>query len=165
MSLSESVESTLSELLREAVQLRFETEIPNSGAGPLEVLESLLDCRRRADRIENLYFKAVNIKGKLIRRASIDAAQADDEWAKSIVKTKNSPISRGDSFTGPRERYAEADLEILEFKRQARKSTELLKLAEETVDIIKTSLNGINNTRQDHLSWIRSLQFQSTLEQ
>src|SRR6185503_4823364 len=146
------------------ISLRFDSELPHSGAGPLEVLESLLECRKKADRLEGLYYKTLNLKGKLARKAALDIAEADDQWASALVQIKNSPIYKGDTFSGPRERYAEADLETFEIRRKARKSKELLSLAEEILDIVKTALRGLNDTRQDHLSWIRSLQFQSTLE-
>lgn len=166
MSLSESeIIEALAGLKREAVSLRFDAELPASSAGPLEVLESLLECRRRADRIENMYLRALTIKGSISRRTALDSAEAEEQWAEAIVKLKNSPVNKGDSFSGPRERYAEADLATLEAKRRARKSAELLNLADETVDVIRTTLTGLNNTRQDHLSWIRSLQFVSALEQ
>lgn len=166
MSLSDvELGETLAGLMREAVSLRFDAELPGSSAGPLEVLESLLDCRRRADRLENLYVRALTIRGSISRRSALDSAEADDEWAQAITKLKNSSVGRGDSFSGPRERYAEADLATLEYKRKARKSADLLKLADEIVDVIRTTLTGLNNTRQDHISWIRSLQFMSTLEQ
>lgn len=166
MSLSESdIIDTLSGLMREAVSLRFDAELPSSSAGPLEVLESLLECRKRADRVENLYVRALTIRGSISRRSALDSAEADEQWAEAIVRFKNSSVSRGDSFSGPRERYAEADLATLEHKRKARKSAELLNLADETVDVIRTTLTGLNNTRQDHISWIRSIQFVSALEQ
>ena len=151
-------------LMQEAIALRFKEEIPHSAAGPQEVLESLLSCRLRADRIEGIYLRVLNIRGSLFRRNEVSKAEADDQWAAAIVKLKNSSVQRGDSFSGPRERYAEADLETLSFKREARKAAELLDLAEEALNIIRTVLKGINDTRQDHISWIRSLNFQSNLE-
>lgn len=155
----------LASLMKEAVTLRFEESIPPSGAGPQEVLESLLACRRRADRLEGLYLRTLNIRGQLSRIAYLDKVEAEEEWATSLVKIKNSPAYRGENFSGPRERYAEADLETLEYKRKSHKSSELLEIANEAVDIIRTALRGLNDTRQDHNSWIRSLHFQSTLEQ
>lgn len=163
MSLSD-VSETISALIREAVALRFEASLPQSGAGPLEVLESLLECRRRADRLEGLYIRSLTIKANLSRRVAVDNAEVDDQWAEALIRVRNSPIYKGDSYAGPREKYAEADLATLELKRKARKSAELLNLADEAVDVIRTTLTGLNNTRQDHISWIRSLQFMSTLE-
>jgi hypothetical protein len=166
MSLSDpsTVAETLASLMKEALSLRFQGELPGAQAGPLEVLESLLECRKKADRVEGLYLQALTIKGTLSRRSALHNAEAEDEWAEALIKVRNSPIYKQDSFAGPREKYAEADLATLEFKRQARKSAELLSLADEAVDVIRTTLTGLNNTRQDHISWIRSLQFMSTLE-
>lgn len=166
MSLSDpsTVAETLASLMKEAVSLRFQGQLPGSQAGPLEVLESLLECRKRADRIEGLYLQALTIKGTLSRRSALDKAEADDEWAESLIRVRNSPTYKSNSYAGPREKYAEADLETLDQRRKARKSGELLSLADEAVDVIRTTLTGLNNTRQDHISWIRSLQFMSTLE-
>lgn len=159
------VRDTLHNLSQEAIKLRFMGSFPDSSASPGQILHYLIDSRQRADRVEGIYVKLLSIRGELARRSSAVNAMADEAWVTALTSVKRSTVSvREDSFSAPRERYADADLATLTEKRAARKATELLLVAEESSDIVKTALKGLNDTINDLKVWIRSLQFQSHLE-
>jgi hypothetical protein len=158
------VEQKLAELLTEALSLRAASSIPYSDASPQVVLNSLLDNRQRVDRLEGIYLQVVQIRARLSRRTASTRAEADDAWAQSVVSMKSQGARSRDQYEGPRERYAEADLATLDLKRKVRKAEELLDIAVEADDVIKTALRGLNEVIQDHRIWLRSLQFQTYLE-
>lgn len=160
----EEVEKKLAELLTEALSLRTASSIPYSEASPQVVLNSLLDNRQRVDRLEEIYLQVVQIRARLSRRTSAIKAEADDAWTEALMALKSQGARNRDQYEGPRERYAEADLATLTLKRKARKAEELLDVAEEADEVIKTALRGLNEVIQDHRIWLRSLQFQTYLE-
>lgn len=160
----ENIKETLINLTQEAVKLRFALAFPDSSASPNEVLISLIDSRRRADRIEGIYIQVLSVRGKLARRSSAVSAIAEEAWVIALTDVKGSAVARVDSFSAPRERYADADLATFSEKRASRQATDLLSAAEEASDIVRTALKGLNDTINDLKVWIRSLQFQSHLE-
>jgi hypothetical protein len=160
----EEIEKKIAELLAEALSLRSSSSMPYSEASPQVVLNSLLDNRQRVDRLEALYLQVIQIRARLSRRTSAVKAESEDAWAEALASMKAQGARNRDQYEGPRERYAEADLATLELKRKARKAEELLNIAVEADDVIKTALRGLNEVIQDHRIWIRSLQFQTYLE-
>lgn len=164
MSDEESVRESLKLFVEEALSLRFGINLPSEAAGPQAVLGSLLDFRQRSDRLENIYIRVMQIRARLARHSAAVKAESDDAWANAISKARNSTVTKNDQFVGPRERYAEADLETLQQKRAARKAEDLLSVADEASDVIRTALRGLNDAIQDHRTWLRALQFQSHLE-
>jgi len=160
-----AVRETLASLAQEAVKLRFSGSFPDSSASPKDVLNYLIDARQRADRVEGIYVQLLSVRGKLARKAGAVNAIAEEAWMTALTTVKGSTVvSRTDSFTAPRERYADADLATLTEKRAARQATDLLSVADEASDIVKTALRGLNDTINDLKVWIRSLQFQSHIE-
>jgi hypothetical protein len=160
----EEIEKRIAELLTEALNLRSESSMPYSEASPQVVLNSLLDNRQRVDRLEGIYLQVIQIRARLSRKTSAVKAEAEDSWAEALASMKSQGSRNRDQYEGPRERYAEADLATLELKRKARKAEELLGVAVEADDVIKTALRGLNEVIQDHRIWLRSLQFQTYLE-
>jgi hypothetical protein len=135
--------------------------MPYAEAAPQVVLDSLLEARWKADRVENLHVQALQIRAQVARMANSLRAQADDAWTTALVKARS---ARRAEFEGPRERYADADLASLTEKRDARKADDLLSLADEVSDVIRVSFRGLNEVIQDHRTWLRALQFQTYLE-
>lgn len=158
------IRNSLSVSLEEAIKLRFSIDIPGSYASPQEVIELLLSVRKIADRLEELYLACLQLKGEVSRNSTIDKAVADNNWAKAISTLNNSGSAHMDSFSGPRERYAEADLMTFESQRTAQRSANLTSYTSDVVESLNVALRGVNNTRQDLLTWLRTLSFQSHLE-
>lgn len=160
----DELKTKLESLVEEALALRTSARLPQFGADVHTVVDSLLDMRHKADRLEGLHIQAVQIKAKINRLYSAHKAEADDAWASSIMEQKSAGARNRDQYEGPRERYAEADLASMVQKRKARKAEELLSLADEADSIIRIAFKGLNEIIQDHRTWLRSLQFQSYLE-
>jgi hypothetical protein len=156
--------AVLAALREEAVQLRFSVTLPASEADPQEITNSLLEARAKTDRVEGVYYKVVQIKSQVSRDLATRRALHEEQWAQSLISQKRSPVAQGDNFIGPRERYAEADLATITLKRDVRLAEELMSLSDECHEIVRTCLRGLNDLRQDHLSWLRSIQVQSYLE-
>lgn len=160
----EELKSKLEHLVDEALALRISAHLPEMGADVHTVVDSLLDTRHKADRLEGLHIQALQVKAKISRIAASAKAEADDAWASAISDMRSAAVRNRDTYEGPRERYAEADLASIAQKRKARKAEELLSLAEEADSIIRIAFKGLNEVIQDHRTWLRSLQFQSYLE-
>lgn len=148
----------------EVLSVRFQVTLPSSESTPQAVLDSLLDARMKTDRVEGLYHEMVQLRAKTARVTAAIRAETDDRWSQALMDMKSAPSRQRDQYEGPRERYAEADLAVLELKRRLRKSEELLGMADEAVDITKTAFRGLNEIIQDHRTWLRALQFQTYLE-
>jgi hypothetical protein len=156
----------------EAVELRFGAAgdplgavgLPPTESGPQQVLESLLRVRSRLDRVEALAVRATRARGRLQRASQAAKAQAGEAWDREIARVRSSPVRRGDEFTGPRERYAEANLATLVEQRTERQSSLLLVSADTAVDAIRQCQRGLDSLRQDHIAVMRSYQFESHLE-
>jgi len=159
----EEFKKTLNPLVKEVLELRFESSLPNSYSTPQEVLDSLLLTRQRLDRVEGIYLEILGIKGRISRKASEVSAIAEEAWANALVSARSAKTVSNE-FMGPRERYADADLATLEHKRAARQAVRVSSLVEDAADVVRTALKGLNDLRQDHLTWLRTLQFNSSLE-
>lgn len=155
-------ETFLEGSVREAADLRRHKSLPGPGADPQEVLESLLEVRRRYDRVEEIYLTVLQVRGKIARAKQARQAEAEDAWNEALKRARASPTR--EDYEGPRERYAEADLATIDFKVKARQAEALASIADGALECIKTVLRGLDGTRQDHLTWLRSLSFQSHLE-
>ncbi len=123
----------------------------------------MLVVRQRLDRIEELYLKAIQVRSAVVRKSSASKAIAEEAWAAEISNARKSSVRRGDEFTGPRERYADADLATLELKRAARRDADLLTTAQDSAEALRTMLRGLDGLRQDHQTWLRTLNFQTVL--
>lgn len=159
-----TIEQKLSSLADEALELRSQSSMPGSEATPQEVLNSLLDQRWRADRMEAILTEVIRLRGRVGRATAQCKAAADDVWTQALVDARKSSAKRGDQFEGPRERYADADLVALSQRRELRKAENLLSLADEVSEIMKTASRGLSDIIQDHRTWLKALQFQSYLE-
>jgi hypothetical protein len=161
---TEDVEGSIAPYVQEVLRLRSEASIPSSAAIPQAVLDSLLEVRAKADRVEEINIRILHLRHMASRRVTYVQAQVDDAWAQAIVDLKKAGSRSGDQYEGPRERYAQADLATLALKRELRKEERLLSHVDEASDIVKMALRGLNEVIQDHRIWLRTLQVQSYIE-
>jgi hypothetical protein len=158
---TEDIEASLAPIVEEVLKLRLQATLPDSNVIPQAVLDSLLDVRSKADRVEELNIKVMRLRAYTARKVAALKAAADDEWAQALVSRKRAGARSGDQFEGPRERYAEADLVTLELRRSLRKAEELLSIIDEASDVIKVAFRGLTEIIQDHRTWLRTIQTQS----
>ena len=156
--------SELKDIFEEALKYRFEGKLLSSYSDPQEVMESLMDYRRRADRVEEIFYKFVHLRAQAQRDKMTATLKYDQAWAEAMEQAKKNPVRQGDSFVGPRERYADADLASLVERRELYKAEQQYSVLEEMHDILRNALRGLNDVCQDHRSWLRTLQFQSNLD-
>lgn len=148
----------------EARALRAVDPMPDTQAPPHEVHAYLLDVRRRLDRVEQILAVTTRARAAVKRVAVDTAAAAEDAWDTAILKVRNNPVRRGDEYSSARERAAEANLECLSARRAARRATESLSHAEELLDVVRLLHKGLDGVRQDTLTTLRLVQFESHLE-
>lgn len=158
------IKTSLETALKEALELRFSITLPESYSSPQEVIENLKDLRKIVDRLEELYLSTLRVKGELERSASSDKAIAEEAWAQAIHTLNRASAANMESFSGPRERYAEADIETFDVQRAARKSANLASYAYDITESLRVAYRGADGARQDVLNWLRALNFQSHLE-
>jgi hypothetical protein len=160
MTYLDELTSGIADLLDEVLQLRLEVSLPSSQAIPQIVLDSLLDARAKSDRVEEISIKILRRRSKVLRYVAVLKASVDDKWSTAIVDMKKSSARNRDQYEGPRERYAEADLAVLDSRRKLRQAEEVLALLDEASDVIKVAFRGINDILQDHRTWLRTFQIQ-----
>jgi hypothetical protein len=147
----------------EAVELRFSGDIPGPQSAPKQILDALYEVRRRLDRVEFLLSQAIRVRGKLRESNDAATAEVDDAWDSSIHTTRSAAVVR-DDYTSAKERYAEANLATLDLRRTQRAAAAVLAHADTSVDLLRLSLRGLGDLRQELLTVLRTLQFESHLE-
>lgn len=162
--MSDDVRAALSSYVAEALNLRFSGALPTSAASVADMLDALLDVRQRLDRVEELLTKVIRLRARVHRAATLTTATVDESWDRAVQAQRTAPVSRGDNFSGPRERYAEANLTVLEERRAARIATELASHADEAHDVIRLVHRGLDGVRHDHLTILRAVQFETSLD-
>lgn len=162
--MSDEIISALAEFVRESLELRVLAEMPVTDSAPAEVLGSLRDVRRRLDRTEEILARAVRLKARAHRAATLANASADDAWDQAIRRTRAAPIQAGGEYSSARERHAEANLAILDLRHAARRATDLAHHCDEAVDVIRLAHRGLEGARQDTLAVLRAYAFESHLE-
>lgn len=165
MSTSQSeLQSYLDKAVADATKYRSgKTELGADASYP-EVLDALVDLRRRYDRVEEIYRNVLQIKCRTVLLRNQLQAEVSDEWNAAVVRVRQNSTKAGDEYMGPRERYAEADLMTLETKLKSRRADALAESAATALECVKTILRGLDGTRQDHLTWLRTLNFATSLE-
>lgn len=172
--LEESDDSQLSERLNawvgECVILRFgredeEVTLPPVTATPQEVLNSLIEVRKRLDRVHEIMAQSTRLKSRAIRNKFAAKYEAEDAWDHALEKQRMQSVRRNSSeFEGPKERYSKANLESFKEQRTARQAEVLASKVEEADEVIRQCHWGLDTLRQDHLTMLRTLGFESTLE-
>lgn len=155
---------SLETFIEEARALREVDPMPDTQAPPHEVHTYLLDVRRRLDRIEQILALATRARAHAKRQAATATAAADDDWDAAVTRLRNQPVRRGDEYSSARERAAEANLECLSARKNARSATDALSHADELLDVVRLLHKGLDGIRQDTLTTLRLVQFESHLE-
>ncbi len=114
--------------------------------------------RGHLDSLESLLDNAISLRGSTARKVRDLHDATEDAWDKKATG------ARKHEFEGARERYAEFNLAVLEQRQTERQMARLADLAKETEDRIRLIHRGLNDVRQDCLSAIRYLQFESSME-
>lgn len=165
LPLSQLEEQMLS-WVKEALDLRFAQnggEYLSTEHGSNPVLNGLLSVRGRLDRVEELLSMATRARGRVGRAVAVAKAVNDDRWDVEVRAEGARPMRQGE-FVAPREKYANANLETLNEKRDFRAAERLYSFADEAYEVIRTVYRGLDNVRQDHLAVIRHLSWESNLE-
>lgn len=162
--LTEELDSNLTE----AIGLRFQGELPTFDADPAELVAALQDIRRRLDRVEELVARGLRLKGRADRLRALTTAQAEDAWDKKIDElrgTRRGPVSRDrDEYSSAKERYAEANLATLDLRAAARQANDTANQVSSHVELLKHLQRGLDGTRHDINTALRTLAFESTLD-
>ena len=160
MTDAQEIKDTVNSLVSEVLKLRSSVSLPSASSVPQAVLDSLLDVRAKADRVEELSITVLRMRAQLGRREAALKALVEDSWAQALTDLKGTGSRQRDQYEGPRERYAEADLAVLSDKRTLRKLEELMSVVDEASDVIRVAFRGINDIMNDHRTWLRLIQLQ-----
>lgn len=165
MSTSTSeIQGYLDTAVQEATKHRTgKTELGPEATYP-DVLDALVDLRKRYDRVEEIYRNVLQLRHRATLLKNQRQAEASDAWNAAVLRVRQTSVRAGDEFMGPRERYAEADLMTLEEKLKARQADALAESASTALECVRTILRGLDGTRQDHLTWLRTLNIASSIE-
>lgn len=160
----EELERVLGEYVSEASELRFAAGSLALGSNVEEMMASLIAARQRLDRVEELLVRVLRVRDRA-RRGSVAAeAEANDQWDQALHQLNSRPRGLRGEYEGPRERYADANLAVLDFKRQARDAASLVSLAEEGYEALRIMHRGLDGLRQDLVTILRAQQFVNHLE-
>lgn len=157
----------MSEYLKEAVQLRYSAPQANSSADMSVMLNVLQDYRTRLDRIEYLLVRAVIRKGDALREFKSAQNDASDKWDERLSEIKDKKtvsLVAAQDFVAPREKYATANIATVEERHRSRKAEEVLSWTEETVDALQKMYRGLDSSRQDLLTRIKSVPMVNSME-
>lgn len=159
----EQVRAVLADLLSRIRALRVGVQVPPLADGPVAVLEAIREIRARLDQIEEHLGRLIRLRGVLRRAARRAQDIVDDKWAE-YVGAPSRPV-RGDySGSAPRERYAEADLAVLELRRAQRSQAELAEEAVDAVDEGQLAYRGLSDMRRDMHTMLRGIEIESSLD-
>lgn len=159
------VEARLSDLVREALELRGGVSLPGPQAGPSDVIKSMSDTRRALDRVEFLLNQGVRAKARVSRLNASAVAAFDDAWDSASKGTRGNLLAnRGGDYSGPRERYAEANLAAFNELRDKRQAERMLSVAVEVETVLRNCHRGLDSLRADHHALLRAFNVQSVLE-
>jgi hypothetical protein len=161
----EPLPTPLGSLADEAVTLRFQglpTLRPETGVS--DVLEGLREIRRRLDRVDEIVLILARYKGRATRALAAASGVAQDAWDRSSQQVRDVARGRGDTYVGPRERYADSNLATLAERRSERSAQTLVSMVEEAYDVARSASRGLDGVRSDFLAYLRGLQFESSLE-
>ena len=155
-------EQAVSARLVRVADLRAGLTLPALGDGPGGLLEVLVDVRSRLDQVEEFLTQLTRLRGAA-RRATRQAKDAaDDGWNASVTGGQR---RRGDfGEAAPRERYAQADLAVLDRRREERRMAYRVSVAEEAVELTQLAYRGLSDTRRDLHVLLRAIEIEHSLE-
>lgn len=158
------VEKQLKAVVDEALALRFTFEASLDHSSPQTLIDSLLACRARLDRLEELLTIATRAKGRATRAAQEARRVADEAWDTHSVSARSGPVTRRHDYVGAKENYADNNVATISEQRNARIAERLADYTQECYQVIRTVYHGLDNFRADHLAIIRAMSFESHLE-
>jgi hypothetical protein len=142
-----TLQEQLSNFIDQAIEIRFETEVPSYDANITEVHRTLIEAQINLAKLERLLSNAVRAKSALDRKVSWLKLSFQESWDRAISNSNKRP-TLGDYATG-KEKAAEANLATLEGARVLRKEEDLQAFATEAVDVIRLHYYGLDKLRQD----------------
>lgn len=158
------LEDKLKEITSEAQELRSGVELPLVDATPMEIIEVMFDLRPRLDRLESLLVQATYLKRDVAQVAQSFITKHEDAWNSYVSNQKNAGAIRGTEYTGPREKYAEADVMTIETLRDKRLAESLVATCETAVTVVRLMHTGIKDLKSDMHVAIRAASFASSVD-
>ncbi len=165
-----SLESVLSGRVGLVMELRSGAPMPALSDGPSVIAEALVEVRSRLDRVEEQLSQLLRLRAAARRRARSAKDEVEDAWAERVAGNGSARRSRGNTAmwsagdTAPRERYAEADLAVLDQRRAERRYGEQSAHAEEAVEVVQLAHRGLSDLRRDIHVMLRAFEMENSLE-
>jgi hypothetical protein len=125
---------------------------------------ALGSIRSFQDSLEEYLSAAISMRGATARMAADAKNDYDEAWASEASRNSQTAVRRGEDFEGPRERYARFDVKVFTQLRAWRQAEQRLSLFSEVLDDMWVRYRGINATREDIASILRTLAFELSLE-
>lgn len=163
----ENAEGLLREKVATARELRNVGHVPSLEHGPLPLTEMLVTVRARMDAIEVLQDEIIAFRTRARVLLKESEAAVDDKWAERVVQppsTRRRASFDGTFDTAPRERYAQADLAVLEDRRKARRRDRVMDACNDAVDRVRVTYRGLDGVRMDLHAMLRGLSVETRLE-
>lgn len=159
----EQIRTFCNDSITEVLELRF-TELkvgPHSAPG--QVQEEEWEVRARLERVDELLLQAYRLKESLKRASAKAKAIYDDAWDTESDRVNNSITGRMGDYTSAKEKAAQINLKLISKKREQRSADERLSFATEAYYFIKEVHDGLQSTKQDLQSVIRTFQIESSV--
>lgn len=144
-----------------------DVELPDGSPGPHELMGVLREVRGRVDRVEAILATCVRIRGRAARAAEAATAAAQDAWDSASLQTRTRQPGRpqqNTDFIAPRERYADANLMILNERRAEREAREVLSVAEESLEVVRIAHRGLDGLRRDLDALLQAQRVERSIE-
>lgn len=166
---SEQYEKALVAFVTEALDLRYgeyndpegKLRLPDPEDGLAPIMASLLRCRARLDRLEEIHARIIQL------RARVNRAKEDAKWTADIAmatNTQRNQTSRSVDFSTREERNSDAMLQSIQELHTQRQREKLVSVAQESYDVVHEALWGLKSLLDNHTIVLRSFQFESSLE-
>lgn len=138
--------------------------MPDLAAGLVIAMATVVDVRKRLDRVEAILARTIRIRGMAKRNLAMAQATADDAFDRVIDANRSAVTSRGNEYSSARERAAEANLATLDLIHRARHAAASASICDDAVEVVRLSWRGLDGLRQDLQTIMRSMAFESNLE-
>lgn len=144
--MSEELRSKLEVYMEKAIESRFEFQIPDFTAGPVELNRALISVQEILTEIERHLSKSIRAKAALDRREAHVRMVWQEAFDKALIKPAK---SFGSEFASSKEKIADANLASFNEARTLRTVQEDASFGTEAVDIIRLHYYGLDKVRQD----------------
>lgn len=143
---SAELRARLEDYIVKAVAARFEFELPDFTAGPVELNHALVTVQQTLSQLEEYLSKAIRVKASLDRREAHLRMVWQEAFDRAITKPAK---SFGSEFASGKEKIADANLAAFDEARVLRLMQEDASFANEAVDVIRLHYYGLDKVRQD----------------